>query len=177
MVALEHVNLKTDSAPEPEFGTFMGSEDWVDRHRDVLHLNSDSGYDAQYPEADCVIELLLCQAAAKAQDASLTRDFYHQLMNEPQRLETLRHKRLLICLGIVTIQAPLRSALESGFFGLLGDARVVLVDARDLKRKEQYRSFWEKNGLQSGVDHHPARFFDKFCQRIISHWVLARQKR
>lgn len=55
--------------------------------------------------------------------------------------------------------------------GFWGDARVVLVDADDTERKEQYRSFWEKHGLPSAVDAHPARFFDRVCQPSNSAWL------
>jgi hypothetical protein len=149
----------------------MGSEDWVDKHRDVLHLNYDEAFDAEFPEGDGVLDYLLYQAAAQARDASLTVSFYYQLLCELQHMHTLWDKRLLVCFSIVAIHAPLQPALESGLFGLLGDARVILVDASDMKRKEQYRSFWEQHGLPSGVDPHPARFFDRFCQQNISAWI------
>lgn len=125
MVALEHVNLPAGDAqmvaPDLDFGTFMGAEDWVDKHRDVLLLNYDRSYDCDWPEGgDGVVHFFLQEAAAKARDASLTSDFYYNLMLEPQHIGIFRNKRFLVCIGIATIHAPLQPALESGLFGLLG---------------------------------------------------------
>jgi hypothetical protein len=174
-VALEHVDLRSGKAPPVpqgyDFGTFMGPVDWVDKQRDVLHLNYDEAYDAEFLEGDGVFEFLLGQAAAKARDASLTDDFYCQLIHNPVHMYTIRNKRLLVSLGVVAVHAPLQPALESGLFGLLGDARVVLVDADDTERMELYRSFWEKHGLPSDIDPHPPVFFNRFCRQGIKVWV------
>lgn len=133
--------------------------------RDVLHLNFDASYEAEYLEGEGVFDLLLCEAEAKARDASLTWGFYYEVTNMDEYMDTLRNRRLLVSLGVVTIHAPLQPALESGLFGLLGDARVVLVDANDIERMKEYQSFWEKHGLPSDVDPHPASFFNTYCQQ------------
>lgn len=134
-------------------------EYWIDKQRDVLHLN----YDENGQEND-VFDTLLRLARTVARDASLTAYFCFQLTTKKICMDTPRCQRLLVCLDTVTIYAPLQPALESGLFGLLGDARVVLIDADDMERTKQYRSFWEKHGLPSQVDPHAAHFFDKYCE-------------
>jgi hypothetical protein len=56
--------------------------------------------------------------------------------------------------------------LDSGLFGLLGDSRVVLVDAADMERKKQYRAFWEAYGIGPAADPDPARFLIAFVYKI-----------
>ncbi|RKU43152.1 hypothetical protein DL546_002601 [Coniochaeta pulveracea] len=167
-VALEHVDLSppaTRTTLDFAFGTSMGPADWVDKRRDVLHLNYNDCYSAWYREGEGVFDLLVSEAEAKAQGASLTWAFYDNVTDVDEYLDTLRNRRLLVSLGVVTIHAPLQPALESGLFGLLGDARVVLVDANDTERLKQYQSFCEKHGLPPDTDPHPASFFNKYCQQ------------
>lgn len=161
MVALEHVDLLGERVDAPYFGLSMGIEDWVDKTRDVLHLNYDELYDTEYPAGGGdPVRFWLSQADARARDASLTRDLFRTLVQDRKHDDLLRNRSLLVCLRIVTIHAPLHPALESGLFGLLGDARVVLVDATDTERKERYRAFWKEHGPSPDADPYPARFFD-----------------
>lgn len=67
----------------------------------------------------------------------LNKLLWSQIHDQP-----LQNRRLMVCVENVTIHAPLQPALDSGLFGLLGDARVVLVDATDTGLKRQYLAFW-----------------------------------
>jgi hypothetical protein len=172
MVALEHVNLRHEGIKSESlvFGTFMGAEDWVDKRRDVLHLNYHEEYDWEHHKWGVdPVYFLLAEAAARARDFSVTADLLHSPLLRPKYLDTFRNKSFLVCLRVVCIHAPLQPALESGLFGLLGDARVVLVDADDRKLKERFQSFWEQHGAQQDTDPHTASFFDKWCQEDV--WV------
>jgi hypothetical protein len=170
MVALEHVNLLTQDTlherdDSPLFGTSMGLKDWVDKHRDVLHIHYWSVYDAYYhePTSD-PLDFWFSEARKRARGASLNPELFLDSLEDPRHLDIFRHQSLFVCLRIVSIHAPLRPALDSGLFGLLGDARVVLVDATDAERKERYRAFWEAHAIGPAADPHPARVFAESCQ-------------
>ncbi|KAB5583081.1 hypothetical protein GE09DRAFT_289777 [Coniochaeta sp. 2T2.1] len=177
MVALEHVDLLPDGTvlsqdDVPYFGTSMGIEDWVDKRRDVLHINYNEAYDVDNPRGGGdLVRFWFSEATRRARDASLTVYLFASLPWEPDHLDMFRNQSLILCLRIVSIHAPLQPALDSGLFGLLGDARVVLVDATDAERKEQYREFWEAQGMGHVTDSHPARFFAEFCQQDDDAWV------
>jgi hypothetical protein len=85
----------------------------------------------------------------------------------------LRGRTLLLPLRTIAIHAPLEAALDSGLFGLLGDEPIVLVEATDTRRKQQFRAFWEAfdgpNGVHPVKDENAARFFDKYCDQ--DKWV------
>ncbi|KAB5566423.1 hypothetical protein GE09DRAFT_734898 [Coniochaeta sp. 2T2.1] len=173
MVALEHVNLfpggfllSCSLVDFPYFGTSMGIEDWVDKRRDVLHIHYWQAYDADWPRGGGdLVRFWLSEAAKRARLASITLELFCSLPWEPAHLDLFRNQSLLLCLRVVSLHAPLQPALDSGLFGLLGDARVVFVDAADPEQKEQYRAFWEAHGTGRAADTHPARFFAEFCKQ------------
>ncbi|KAK3937512.1 hypothetical protein QBC46DRAFT_411070 [Diplogelasinospora grovesii] len=169
MVALEHGGLlvdddqiKSELRDVSPFGLSMAPVVWVDRRRNVVHLNWWGIYDADYNRCMDPVPLWLA-AADRSQGASLTAPLFEVDLKDGPYDSLVRDRTLLVCLRIVSIHAPLQPAVESGLFGLLGEERVTLVDAADTERKEQYRAFWEKHGRRPDLN--PYRFFDKWCQQ------------
>lgn len=177
MVALEHVSAPLPDeqrAERPSFVTSMGIPDWVDKRRDILHMTYPAICDTRFPLDGGDPVHFLFSEAPRARDISMTRSLLPWVYHNPDHFNTIRNQSLLVCLRFVTIHAPLQPALDSGLFGLLGDARVVLVDEDDIERKRQYRAFWEAHGI--GTDKPAALFFDKDCERVGAREELAMEK-
>ncbi|KAK3938094.1 hypothetical protein QBC46DRAFT_390935 [Diplogelasinospora grovesii] len=198
MVAMEHAGYLIDDEgidvalrDVSPFGTSLADVTWVDKRRDVVHLNWWGWYDGPFNRHMDPIPLWLA-AAARAQGASLRTSLLVCELNQgvwddrreemTNHDELVRDTTLLVCLRIVTIHAPLQPAAESGLFGLLGDERITLVDATDTARKEQYRAFWEQHGRRPDLN--PYRFFTKWsrenewaqdeAEALETHWLVSR---
>ncbi|KAB5540307.1 hypothetical protein GE09DRAFT_1136713 [Coniochaeta sp. 2T2.1] len=70
---------------------------------------------------------------------------------------------LLVCVKVVPLHASHRAALDSGLFGRLGDAPVVVIEADKREEVLPDQAFWQDHG--SKPDDAPAEFFAEYCRR------------
>lgn len=118
---------------------------WVDRARDSLCLH-------YVPEgiratAFVVNHFLALKVNTRVHTASICNDlleahglWMNRSSNIPQLLQT-GFPSYLVCTNIMVIHADELDAIHAGIFGRLGEERVVLVDAFDTKRLDQYHDF------------------------------------
>lgn len=154
------------------FGCSM-SRFWLDRARDIVHLNWEPAYDPQFVRIGDPLTYWM-SVAAGAVGASLTEDGFQTIINSHESSLTAKSfvgmaKCCHICLKMVSIHADAESAIHSGLFGTLGEERIVLVDARDNDRKKQFKNFWENHGSQS--DRQAAHFFDMYASEDGVGWA------
>jgi hypothetical protein len=134
---------------------------WIDRRRDIVHLNWWRIYDAdEYRDTDPFPYGLPLQTGT-GRGASLIEGLFDvDLVGGMPSYDPYRGPydtyiggtTLLLCLHRVCIHTALQPAVESGLFGLLGEERIKRVDADDTERKEQERAFWERHGLRPDLN-------------------------
>lgn len=124
---------------------------WLDRVRDSVHLNWAPSYSAQYNSSGSPLQCLAWVAAQLPHGGSLTVDYFigmypsrgqippaggvslapnHNRTSEAsQAMDVLRQlPSWTVVMGVVVVHADFRTAAATGLFGLLGDARVQVID-------------------------------------------------
>lgn len=127
-------------------------QQWFDRARDaVVHLHYNTQKDR-----------FLGVTTARGNPIRILRDavsvgvvgsisecflFWHGREEERKGRDMLEGmKKAMVCLKVVCIHVDAEPAIQSGLFGRLGEERVVMVDALDDERVDQFRDLWEKHG-------------------------------
>lgn len=141
---------------------------WLDRARDILHLNWEPAYDPQFERVGGdPLSYLMSTAAVGVVPVSLNQCGFLTLIESPESSPGqgspvgILGPCCRVCLKMVSIHAGADVAIRSGLFGRLGEERIVLVDATDKERKRQFRTFWEETCATQG-DRQAAYFFDKY---------------
>ncbi|OQO03574.1 hypothetical protein B0A48_10238 [Cryoendolithus antarcticus] len=112
-------------------------EIWHDSQRESLHLNW-----AHEHEDDCysrgnALEYLV--RVAQCKPVSLTAEYlFESRMKVPHDLEWLNQRtNWQVVVHTIVVHSPIRPAAVTGLFGLLGDARVQIIDVGDFERVKQ----------------------------------------
>ena len=134
---------------------------WFDPGRDAIHLNWDPVYEAEWmTTCEDPIPVLLSLGAKAARGASLP---WETAVSSDDSIELLKQagQSYMLCVHRpISIHAPREDAVQSGLFGLLGEERVVLVDAADDARIRLFDDFNRLHG--SSRDAQTAYFFQKW---------------
>lgn len=135
---------------------------WFDPARDAIHLHWNPLYEAEWmTTCDDPIPTLLSLGAEAAQGAALTWDTVRSDGNKSMGLLKQAGQSYMLCLSrLVSIHASVEDAVKSGLFGLLGEERVVLVDADDDARIGLFDDFNRAYG--SSEDRQTAHFFQRW---------------
>lgn len=143
---------------------------WLDPTRDILHLHWHTfmaeAYDPLQTRGDYFLNPLKHLVAVTESHPNITGSICADLLDENngtvrQRIMRLleQQTRWLICTDFVNIHVTDEAAaVRSGLWGLLGDERVVLVDACDSVRFRQYENFWQEYGVRKSTS--TAAFFE-----------------
>lgn len=167
-VALEAVNLTlVDQISSLSFTTIK-IRPWVDSMRDTLHLHwhprlSDDMISFNLESVQRCLSL-----GAKFHTASICADLLDSVYLRHRRsyMDFLaKHPSCSICVAYVSIHATEQDAVrKSGLWGVLGDERIVLVDARDTKRLAEFHSFWKSYATKEPSL--TTDFFDEFIDGV-----------
>lgn len=134
---------------------------WFDPACDAIHLHWNPLYEVEWmTTCDDPIPALLSLGAEAARGASLTWDGANSYDNTMTLLKQAGQSYMLCLSQLVSIHASHEDAVQSGLFGLLGEERVVLVDAGDDSRIRLFDDFNRVYG--SSQDCQTAHFFQKW---------------
>lgn len=112
-------------------------DEWFDPARDLPHLNYCPGYEVQYGTQGNPLLDLVWQAARARRGASLRFEFLRYCSRK--YLEIIqRLPRCRVVMRIFVVHASRRFGAATGLFGLLGDARVQIVDVSDQSRVDAF---------------------------------------
>lgn len=162
-VALEAVDLALiDHTSSLSMTTDKNRRPWIDPVRDTLHLH----WHPRLSEPTILFTLDSVQQClslgAKFHNASLCADLLDSVYRRYRRAYMdflVDHPSWSICVAYVSIHATEEAAVRnSELWGMLGEERIVLVDARDTKRVAEFRDFWNNHGTMQ--DNPTAAFFD-----------------
>lgn len=108
-------------------------EAWFDPTRDVAHLHWEPHYQREFFGQDSPLKSLACDASRAAGGGSFTFDFIQSIRSRKAELMDFikQMPSWKIVMRVIVIHADFASVASTGFFGLLGDAPVQLVDVYD----------------------------------------------
>ena len=156
-VAFETGNIEPrDTDERPREAKWSSSIDvdpaWRDRERDSVHSNWTSTYDADLDHGGHVIHSLAWEATRLTGDGSLMIEYLDSHYNnsnlfwlpteksgiKPLGVEEMldlnglkKLAKWLVVMRVVVVHLKAQTALETGLFGLLGEARVQIIDASE----------------------------------------------
>ncbi|KAJ5248885.1 hypothetical protein N7468_000336 [Penicillium chermesinum] len=126
---------------------------WFDPSRDVIHLNWTPIYEVEF--FGCYTGEPLALLAWYAARFDLRPSFMCASIGKfehlnPDQISALKQRpNWLVVMRTIIVHCDYKSARESGLFGLLGDARIQIVDVADQARVRAYIDFAEKMELES----------------------------
>lgn len=141
-------------------------QQWVDRARDVvvhLHYNAQKDRSLGVTTARGNPIRILRDTVSMGAIGSISECFlFSNDRVEGRRSRDLLEgmKKVMVCLKVVCFHVDAEPAIESGLFGRLGEELVVMVDALDDQRVDQFRDLWEKHG--SSPDSLTGDFFKRY---------------
>ncbi|KAK5720382.1 hypothetical protein LTR17_015019 [Elasticomyces elasticus] len=141
----------------------LRKQEWEDRARDSVHLHWTYIYRADFESSGRPLDYLVRRAASVAAGGSFMAKYMDSKFDwageaarvseiekslEPEILRDLEALRKLpslqVVVRVVVVHCDFKNAANSGLFGLLGDARVQIVDVRDDNRVvDQYLALAE----------------------------------
>ncbi|OQO04760.1 hypothetical protein B0A48_09684 [Cryoendolithus antarcticus] len=127
-------------------------ETWQDPLRESLHLNWVQSNEADfYCKGDALGHLVRVGQDVPG-NVSLTAEYLFQSYTKrPHDLELLnRRTSWQVVVHTIVVHSKIRPAAATGLFGLLGDARVQIIDVGDLSRVQQILNLAES--CQHGHD-------------------------
>lgn len=145
---------------------------WLDPTRDTLHLywnwltwdgyyqdlEEEPHHDLPGRALDSVRHLVATTESHPNITRSICADVLDEIDGGIMRLLE-RRPRWHVCTNLITIHVTDEAAaIRSGLWGLLGDERIVLVDAFDSVRVRQYQTFWQEHGIRKYES--TAKFFE-----------------
>ncbi|KAH8774468.1 hypothetical protein F5883DRAFT_546874 [Diaporthe sp. PMI_573] len=134
---------------------------WFDPARDGIHLNWDPVYEAEWmTTCEDPIPVLLSLGAKAARGASLPWETAVSSDDSMELLKQAGQSYMLCVYRPISIHATREDAVRSGLFSLLGEERVVLVDAADDARIRLFDDFNRLHG--SSKDAQTAYFFQRW---------------
>ncbi|KAB5576339.1 hypothetical protein GE09DRAFT_1095395 [Coniochaeta sp. 2T2.1] len=136
---------------------FMEPPSWIDARQDIAFQEGRQRWEEAVEVWCYLAENIRPQGVA----AMLYQPLCLGMFQNPSRGPS--DVTLLVCVKVVPLHASHRVALDSGLFGLLGDAPVFVVEADKRDEILRYQAFWEDHG--SKPDDAPAGFFAEYCRR------------
>ena len=166
-----------------DWGSERHEPRWRDRARDMIAFNYYPGFDACWGSPPGDPKDFLEWHRAKMEDGrcALRLDFveYGAVSYESPRLPhdnqwkvLLQMPKCFVVMCCIVIHSDFKSAALTGLFGLLGDARVQVVDAAEKKRVETFMDWAERNERQHNAK--PHQRFNRAPLEILNG-VLKRQ--
>lgn len=156
------------------------SSTWLDKERDVVHLHWHGSvafwYHGTGPQGGELIRVESNLSAAKAGCAVDRRLLWPGGHAKPwmeDRGVLERIGRIAVCLKVVCIHAPEGPGIASGLFGLLGEERIILVDALDYDRLGKLWALWDAHR----GDHPDPLTYDFFSECHAQHPGSEAQRR
>lgn len=129
--------LQDDFPPEYEWASGNMLDEWFDPTRDLPHVNYVPGYEAHFGHDRSPLLDLAWQAARARRGGSLRLDFLRYCYEED--LEVIeRLPSWVVVMRIFVIHASRRFAAATGLFGLLGDARVQIVNVSEQAKVDAF---------------------------------------
>ena len=139
---------------------------WEDRARDSYHLNWDDRYDRDFKSiGDPLPYLAWHNEKMMSNRFSVTAELFNDRPDATSALDSTCASKasahgkaaasqelpiFLIVICYIIVHSDLKSVAESGMFGLLGDARVQVVDATDESRVDAFFDIAERLGDKAG---------------------------
>lgn len=130
---------------------------WVDRARDVLftHWHPYGNYGGSEYKTQSLEYFYSIKTRIGIENLTVTDD----LLDAIEGSKRSKLVRMLescpsysVCTAVVVIHVTDESpAIQSGLFGILGEERVVLVDAFDTKRLTEFKKFWQTYGTEKDL--------------------------
>lgn len=134
---------------------------WFDPARDAIHLHWDPLYEVEW-QTTCEdpIPVLISLGAKAARGASVTWDSATSSDYSMELIKQASQSYMLCVFRPVSIHARREDALWSGLWGILGEERVVLVDADNDARIRLFDDFNRLHG--SSRDAQTTDFFQRW---------------
>lgn len=123
---------------------------WLDPARDSVHLNWIPRYYPEYDGYGSPLHALAWEAARVRGGGSFMIGYLKPMTRESVPIEIIRQQpKWMVVMRVIVVHATPEAGAKTGLFGLLGDARVQLVDVSDEARMNAYFDLaeeWEHKG-------------------------------
>ncbi|KAJ4385609.1 hypothetical protein N0V93_010038 [Gnomoniopsis smithogilvyi] len=122
---------------------------WFDKERDIVHVHWNALINrlwGAHPASEHLVHFESNLSAARAGcsiNQTLLSPSGHSTPWMRHRAVLERIGRVAVCFETVCIHAPEGAAIASGLFGMLGEERIILVDALDYDRLGKLWALWD----------------------------------